>query len=169
MTNRKTRSNSPLKARRKTLNKVIVPLLLLLSFSCNQDLAYHKFSTIDGFVWEKDKSYNFTFALENTSIPYDIDIHLRNNHSYPYRNLWVICNTTFPSGIFLRDTLNFIVADQSGKWSGDGISLFHNAISFRKEYHFLEKGNYTISIRQAMTDQSLEGIQEIGISVKKTK
>ena len=84
---------------------------------------------------------------------------------YPYQNLWVFCSEELPIGPLKRDTIECLLADEFGKWYGDGISLFQSSFPIRSAYYFPVKGQYTFSFRQGMRNDQLPGIQEIGLRV----
>ena len=120
-------------------------------------------------MWDKDKVYYFTFMIEDNRIPYDLTLAVRNNNLYPYQNLWLFCNEEPPIGSLKRDTVEYMLADDFGKWYGHGISLFLSTFPIRTNYYFPYAGQYTFSFRQGMRNDHLGGIQEIGLHVAPSK
>ncbi len=143
--------------------------LSLVFFSCENKSLFHQYQAIDNIAWEKDKEYYFTFMVEDNSVPYDIVFELRNNNLYPYQNLWLFMSQELPNGPIQRDTIEFMLADEYGKWHGKGISLFQSDFPVRTGYLFPDKGQYTFSFRQGMRNDTLRGIQEIGLRVEKAE
>ena len=137
--------------------------------ACTQPAIYDQFQSIEGKVWDKDKVYYFTFMIEDNHIPYDLTLAVRNNNMYPYQNLWLFCDEEPPIGDLKRDTVEYMLADDFGKWYGHGISLFLSTFPIRTNYHFPYPGQYTFSFRQGMRNAHLEGIQEIGLTVTPSK
>lgn len=151
---------------RQTIKKI--SLLLGIGFvllSCKYEVLYDQYQIIENTVWNKDKEYYFTFYVEDIDRPYDITLEIRNNNQYPYQNLWLFCSEERPVGALKRDTLECILADDYGKWYGQGISLFHLSIPLKTNYYFTHKGQYTFSFRQGMRNDQLKGIQELGLKV----
>ena len=136
-----------------------------LCFSCENEAVYDQYQAIQNTSWEKNKEYYFTFLIEDISVPYDLTLEVRNNNMYPYQNLWVFCSEELPIGPLKRDTIECMLADEFGKWYGDGISLFQSSFPIRSAYYFPVKGQYTFSFRQGMRNDQLPGIQEIGLRV----
>jgi gliding motility-associated lipoprotein GldH len=128
--------------------------------------VYNQYQIIDPVSWGKEKEYYFTFRIDDTSVPYKITFEIRNNNLYPYQNLWIFYTEEQPIGEIRRDTLECMLADEYGKWQGEGISLFQSAFPIRDNYYFPLKGQYTFSFRQAMRDDQLQGIQEIGLLIE---
>ncbi len=146
-------------------NFLLICLLATLFFSCTQPALYDQYQPIENAVWEKNKEYYFSFQVSDISVPYDVTLEIRNNNLYPFQDLWVFYSEEQPIGPLKRDTLQCMLADNRGKWHGKGISLFQSSFPLRKRYTFSHKGQYTFSIRQGMRNDSLPGIQEIGMRV----
>ena len=173
MTNLSNRSNRPDLIKRRIgqrqslrLKKFIAAYVTcFLCFSCENEAVYDQYQAIQNTSWEKNKEYYFTFLIEDISVPYDLTLEVRNNNMYPYQNLWVFCSEELPIGPLKRDTIECMLADEFGKWYGDGISLFQSSFPIRSAYYFPVKGQYTFSFRQGMRNDHLPGIQEIGLRV----
>ncbi len=144
-------------------NLLLVLLGFLLFNACERAVVYEQYQAIENTLWSKEKIYFFTFDIADASVPYDIFFEVRNNNLYPYQNIWLFCSEEAPIGDLKRDTVEYFLADDYGKWKGQGISLFHSSFLLRKNYKFPIEGQYTLGIRQGMRKDSLPGIQEIGI------
>ncbi len=160
----KTNPNRTLKFR-----TVVVCLLSSLFFSCTKEALYDQCQPIENALWEKNKEYYFSFQVTDISMPYDVTLEIRNNNLYPFQNLWVFCSEEQPIGPLKRDTIECMLADDYGKWHGKGISLFQSSFPVRKKFTFPHTGQYTFSVRQGMRNDSLPGIQEIGIRVVQSR
>lgn len=150
----------------RKLKGIIAVLTCSLFFSCENPALYNQYQAINNITWEKDKEYYFTFEVKDISVPYDLTLEVRNNNLYPYQNLWLFCSEEQPIGPLRRDTIECILADEFGKWHGHGISLYQSSFPIHSQYKFPYAGQYTFSFRQGMRDDALEGIQEIGFSVR---
>jgi len=137
--------------------------------SCSNDIVYNKFQPIQDKVWDKQAEYFFTFDITDASVLYDISLQLRNNNMYPYQNLWVISEERHIDSIYRKDTLEFMLADDFGRWTGNGIALFQSQMILRDNYQFPDTGQYTIGIRHGMRDDKLKGIEDIGLHIEKSK
>ncbi|MDR1258358.1 MAG: gliding motility lipoprotein GldH [Tannerellaceae bacterium] len=142
-------------------------LLCLICFSCENGVVYNQYRETDHSVWEKDKEYYFTFMIDDETTPYNIMFEVRNNNLYPYQNLWIFYTENPPAGPVRRDTVECVLADEFGKWSGKGISLFQSGFTLRQGYRFPVKGQYSFGFRQGMRNDALKGIQEIGLRIEK--
>jgi gliding motility-associated lipoprotein GldH len=88
---------------------------------------------------------------------------------YPFKNLWLFYDIKLPDGSLINDTLEAILANDFGKWTGKGISIYHNEFPLQTNYHFPDTGHYTIVFRQGMRNNVLQGIENIGLMIKKSK
>lgn len=157
--------------KRRMLNRIPDRIKVLLwsvclCFSCENPALYDRYQSIEQDTWEKDKVYHFTFQIEDTSVPYDLTLEVRNNNLYPYQNLWLFCTEETAIGLLKRDTIECMLADEFGKWYGKGISLYQSSFPIRSAYYFPHAGQYTFSFRQGMRNDRLQGIREIGFRVE---
>lgn len=101
---------------------------------------------------------------------YNLNMHIRNKNNYAYSNIWLFVNIASPNGEQLIDTVEFTLAEPSGKWLGSGLGdLFDNKLPYKQNIAFPDSGTYQISIQQGMRDDVLNGIDAVGISIEKTK
>jgi gliding motility-associated lipoprotein GldH len=152
----------------RKVNGMVVFLSCLFLLSCGDNQAvYNQYLSISHSAWEKGKEYYFTFQIDDTAVPYNITLELRNTNFYPYQNLWLLLQEEPPAGPMVRDTMECMLADDFGKWLGSGVSLFQASFPVRTNYLFTDTGSYTFSFRQGMRNDTLKGIQEIGLRIEK--
>ncbi len=81
----------------------------------------------------------------------------------------------FPHGKTITDTLEYKMADPSGKLLGTGMSdMKENKLWYKENVVFKEKGEYIVNIQQAMRENGkvngvveLEGITDVGFRVER--
>jgi len=151
--------------------KRLYVLLVLFFFtsSCRNDVVFSSLQPITGHAWEKQAEFLFHVVIKEPSIPQTISLQLRNNHAYPYQNIWIIVEQAPFSDGSLKDTIEYRLVDDYGKWTGKGLSLFQNQFPVRKDYHFPDTGTYTIQVRHAMQDVLLKGITDIGLLIERSR
>jgi gliding motility-associated lipoprotein GldH len=152
-----------------SLSNIVVIIASSLCFSCGNDTVYNKFQPVRDKVWDKQSEYYFKFEIKDLSIPYNILLQIRNNDMYGYQNLWLLCKQLQPDGALVKDTIECMLADDFGKWNGNGITLFQSRLTLHDHYIFPDTGQYTISIRHGMRDDNLKGIEDIGLFIEKAK
>jgi gliding motility-associated lipoprotein GldH len=140
-----------------------------LGFSCKNEVVYNQYHEIGRSMWEKEKEYDFTFRIDDTTALYNITFEVRNNSLYPYRNLWVFYTERPPVGAIRRDTIECMLADEFGRWYGKGISLYQSGFPVRTRYQFPFKGEYTFGFRQGMRNDTLTGIRNVGLRIEQIR
>ena len=157
----------------------IFTFLIVLSFlvSCNDQIVFAKYKSLPNATWEANKSISFEFEVEDTILPKNLFINIRNNKKYPFSNMYVITTLSFPNGNKIVDTLQYQMADKVGKFLGKGFTdIKENKLFYKEEKVFPASGKYLFSIHHAMRKNGevniipfLEGVQDVGFSIEKTE
>lgn len=135
---------------------------------CNSDLVFHQNKTIPGNVWHKDSIVSFYVDVKDSVSTYDFYLNLRHTRDYRYSNIYFFIETIFPDGRYTRDTVEFILADRQGKWYGKGYgSVKDYRVMLKHGVRFPVKGIYGFLFEQAMREEELKNITDIGISLEK--
>ena len=142
--------------------------LVILTFSCQNNDVFLKYKTIPLQGWSKDSVFTFEVPITDISTAYNVFINVRNRGEYPHQNLWLFVQKTSPDSIVSKDTINFYLADQRGKWLGSGVgSVFEMPVIYQRNFHFPKAGKYSFGIIQGMRDTILIGINDIGMRIEK--
>ncbi len=150
--------------RAKTL--VLLTSSLLLA-ACTRGVVYSEFKDVSPFGWDKDSAVTFTFRVTDTLQPYNVLLHLRHQDNYPYQNMWFFLTSTNPQGTVTSDTIEFYLADDRGRWLGNGrnghVSM---PVLYEQNYHFADTGAYTLSVRHGMRKERLRGVCQVGMEIQ---
>lgn len=147
-------------------DKIIILSSILLLASCSTKTQFSEFQTIPFSGWNKDSVLSYCFDAAKLSNPCDILICVRHTETYPYQNMWLFCALEKDSTIILRDTLEFYLADDRGKWLGNGgLKLYEMPVLFAQYYQLPDSGQCTFTIQQGMRDENLHGIRDIGLII----
>ena len=144
-------------------------VLFLLS-CCSKDSEQVFMNNLNG-KWDKKAEQKFDFKVTDAQNPKNIIFVVRNNNDYPYSNIRLIVNfldkqTKKKS----TDTLNYILAEPNGAWIGNGFGDTKEILfQYKLNYKFPANGDYTIGIIQAMRNDNLPGIEDIGVKIEMTK
>ena len=143
---------------------------LLLITSCGQHSIYNEHIKLENGKWFKDNSAHFEVTVTDTAKLYDYFITIRHNTDYRYSNLYLFLTTQFPNNTYTRDTLECVLADNSGKWFGKGwTNIKEDNILLRKKLTFPMSGKYNFYFQQAMRQDTLKNILSIGINISESK
>ncbi|HEY4787376.1 MAG TPA: gliding motility lipoprotein GldH [Bacteroidales bacterium] len=146
--------------------------LLVGLFGCNFDSIYEKSEDIPKEEWNKNEVIKFEIPVTDTIHGYRIFVNVRNSNEYPYSNLFLFLTTYSPQGKSVKDTLEMTLADDRGKWLGSGFGgIWSSETALRNNtvIRFPSSGIYRIEVVQAMRDDVLRGIKDIGIKVERAK
>jgi gliding motility-associated lipoprotein GldH len=155
---------------KKRSSGIVLFCLLLATVSCKFSSVYEKANDIKDGDWSKTQTIVFDVPITDTVSGHDIYFTLRNTNDYPYVNLFLFVNTISPKGAMKKDTVEFTLADDKGKWLGKGVGdVFSTESGFKRNIRFPYSGTYRIEIIQAMRDDVLKGVLDIGVKVEKTK
>lgn len=144
---------------------VWIGFCLLCFSSCTHQEAYYRFHSFDNSVWHKDSVACFEVSVADSLSAHDVFLEIRNNNAYPYKNIWLFVDFELPSGSVRKDTIECILADEFGKWYGNGLSLYNLTVPYEENLIFPQTGIYTYKIRQAMRNDILTGISDIGVKI----
>lgn len=151
-------------------NKFTLLLLLIILTACDSNTMYHSYLHLPQKGWGKSDTLIFKAPITDSLSTFRISVEVRNRDDYPYGNLYLfISHNTQDSTVFVTDTIEYTLADKSGKWMGTGLG---NLYQSSKSYTFIapgRSGNLTFRVSHGMRDNSLIGINDIGIEIKKKK
>ena len=145
--------------------------------SCSNHIEFTKYKTLASASWKANNNISFEFDIKDTISPKNLFINIRNNKDYPFSNLYVITTLNFPYGDKIIDTLQYEMADNSGKYLGKGFTeIKENKLFYKEEKVFPVSGKYVFNIHHAMRKNGeikvipfLGGIQDVGFSIEKSK
>lgn len=157
-------------------NNVLLFLLIffLVLTSCDPNRVFDGYQAVPE-KWHKDSIISFKITPPDSTNTYNLFVNLRNNNTYKYNNLFLIVEMVFPHGKTLTDTLEYKMADPSGKFLGTGLmDIKENKLWYKEGVIFKEKGDYQVNIQQAMRENGkvngvteLEGITDVGFRIEK--
>lgn len=146
---------------------ILIPLAFLFS-GCNENVIYEKSQDIASEGWHINEVVTFEKEIRDTTLLHDIYLNVRNNNEYPYSNLYVFFHTIFPDGTIYKDTIEMILADRQGQWTGEGFGkIKSNSFHFRKDVWFPIEGEFKFTIQHGMREETLKGITDIGIRIER--
>jgi len=154
--------------------KSILILILLLA-SCDSNRVFDEYTSMPDGFWDTKNAVSFNFSVTDTITKQNLFLNIRNNNSYPFSNLFLITELKFPDGEKIIDTLEYDMADKTGKFLGDGFSEIKESKLFYKEnITFPKQGDYFVTISHAMRKSNevngitaLAGVTDLGFRIEK--
>lgn len=159
----------------KMTRLVYLFVVVIMTMSCSDVAVVSEYKSLSGAVWNKDDVKEFTFSNLDSLQSYDVFINVRNDHNFPYSNLFLIAALHTPEGEVVQDTLEYAMALPDGTWLGKGSgSIKENKLWYKENIVFSNSGVYTLEISHAMRKNGnvsgivgLEGITDVGIEITK--
>lgn len=143
---------------------VIALIALTVSLtSCRRDIVHSQFVSIPSEKWQIDSVAHFEYAITDTHNDYRMLVYVRHTERYPYQNMWL-----FVGDSLHRDTIEFYLADDRGKWLGNKHHGFiEMPVLLEENYHFADTGKYFLTVQHGMRDSILRGVTDIGLEIIK--
>ncbi len=160
-------------------NSVFLALFIVITIAligCNTGLEGTEYVSTQG-LWSKEPPIEFKFSPSDTLGHHNMFLTVRNDNTYPYSNLFLIAELSFPQGERVIDTLEYEMATPDGKWLGKGMgSIKENRLWYKENIVFPNSGVYTLRLSHAMRKngtvegiENLSGITDVGYEIfKKT-
>lgn len=141
---------------------------MFLLTSCGNDKLFNDSVVIPEAKWDNHMIPFFDLTVNDTLSDYAFYLNIRHLENYRYSNLFIFLHTEFPNGNVTHDTIECTFAYPDGRWMSKGSGTIRSAsILLNPALRFPLSGSYHFEIEQAMRDEVLKGITDIGISFEK--
>ena len=158
------------------MRNILICLIFSCIASCDTNPLYIKYNSLNG-GWLKDSVQHFSFPNGDKSILTNSYLMLRVNQKYRYNNIFVIITVTNSNGTILKDTIEYKVADNFGKFIGSKmINIYELSLLHKKGIQLMPKENYFINVEHAMRNadetvgvERLEGVLDVGYKLEKQR
>ena len=146
---------------------VVFVLFFLLFTACKQNVLMDENLAVDTDGWDFRNKAGFELEVEDTLALHAFYLNVRQKESYRYSNLYIFLHTTFPNGTITHDTIECVLAKPDGKWLGRSSGNYiSNQILLNESLRFPLSGQYRFEIEQAMREEKLQGIADIGLRIE---
>lgn len=111
----------------------------------------------------------FKVNIVDTTKLYDFTITLRTSTDYSFNNCWFYLNTKTPNKIKAREPFEMKITNPDGTWIGQKSgTIVENILQFKRR-KFPIKGVYYFQLEQAVIQENLEDVLDVGIRVEEVK
>ncbi|HSV76179.1 MAG TPA: gliding motility lipoprotein GldH [Bacteroidales bacterium] len=147
---------------------VLAIMALILMPACDRMRVFEDHRRLPSEGWYYADSLIFEAQIKDTVSLHNLYVSVRNTTEYAYSNFFLFLDIEFPDGTKLRDTIECVLADSKGHWTGRGFGRIRsNSFLFRTDVWFPQSGTYTFTMQHAMRTELLTGISDVGLRIKK--
>lgn len=142
-------------------------IALLILTSCVDTPLYTKSFSFKNNEWKQDVKPVFKVNIPDTATYFNITITLRTTTDYPYSNLWFFLHSSTPKGQTGREPIRLDIAHPDGSWVGEKSGTIVTTTASFKHRKFPQKGWYTFSFEQGITQEVAKEIVDISYTVER--
>lgn len=143
---------------------------LLALAACGPSYVFEETHDIPAYGWTYKDTITYSFEISDTSILYDLTLRMKHTPEFGSQNFYTRIYTGFPSGKRISKVLSLELADKNGLWAGDcGSKSCTLDIPIQTNVYFNQPGIYTLSFEQFMRQDSIQGIQSLGLKLGKAE
>ena len=149
---------------------LVLILLILCLGACNP--GHNEFNNFEDLPADEGWAYGDTIffvtdTLESVPATGTLEVAVRHNNTYLYRNLWLEISYPGPDSVTRRDTVNLELADVYGRWHGHGFGASYQFAAPIGHPVTLAPGS-RVGVSHIMRVDTLTGLEQIGIKFQKT-
>lgn len=136
--------------------------------ACDDQTVYHSYQSVPEKGWGKSDTLFFDVPVYDSLDILRLSTGVRNGNNYPYQDLYLfVSHNLEDSTRWQTDTLKFVLSDKEGKWIGTGWGNLYQSTQPLRSAIIRHPGNYTIKVAHGMKDETLNGINDIGIKIER--
>ena len=114
--------------------------------------------------WSAKQRISFDSFVEHSRTPHTLYLYIRYNSRYAYTTLPLTVRLRSTLGWSATTTLELPLTEKPGVWSGDGYALRQQLYKISPAECPPHPGLYTIELSQATGQDSLTGIETVGVA-----
>ena len=144
----------------------IAVLTILMLGSCHYAAYQKQMQTkeIPEEGWSAKQRISFDSFVEHSRTPHTLYLYIRYNSRYAYTTLPLTVRLRSALGWSATTTLALPLTEEPGVWSGEGYALRQHLYKISPEERPPHPGLYTIELSQATGQDSLTGIETVGVA-----
>lgn len=153
----------------KNISLIIVAAIVMLLTSCHYPGYLEQQKAIPKFEWSSNFKPLFDFEVKDTNSLYNIFIVVRHFDTYHFNNMWINLTSVAPGDTAISQKINVKLGDNK-RWLGSEMDdIVEHRILVTKSPIKLQKGNYMFVLQNAMREDPLLGVLNVGVRVEKAE
>ena len=148
--------------------RFITILLIVCGLTSCFDMPHYSESlAVDSSGWSSSDTIKFDLSISDSTQRFNSHIDLSHTRNYPFSNLYLFIDITYPNSKHRVDTLECVLSDNRGRWYGSGLGeMVNHRIDYFNDIAFPLTGDYEIAITHGMRSEPLEEITDLGLRLE---
>ncbi len=147
--------------------------MVVVLCGCSKSTVFQADVPIANGEWDRAFEPSFEITIDDTVSKHDVFIDVRHTGEYPFSDLFLFVDLKGPGGRAMRDTVECLLADPTGRWYGKGLGFifadrYQAKVLYKMNNRFPAAGNYSITLEQAMRTEKLSGVLDVGVTVERS-
>ncbi|MGI6222794.1 MAG: gliding motility lipoprotein GldH [Prevotella sp.] len=141
-------------------------LTILTFFGCEKGMVFDRYGHVSERGWSKQDAVEFNVPRLRQGGNYELTLGLRSTDDYPFKNIsLIIQRQVFPSKRILCDTLQCSLTDNNGARRGSGFINYQTSFPVTTDT-YKAGDSLHIVVRHNMRQEQIEGITDVGVSLR---
>lgn len=151
----------------RKLNKILFGFfcfLMIIGFGCTSThTRYSEFKNLPVSGWASENPIVFNLDSVKWDNNENLDLTIRHDDHYPYKNLWIYIDYINKTGEVHRSRLECKLSDIYGNWQGKGFgSTYEYNIQLQPPFNLRDIKE--IILWQGLSNKRINGLINIGLS-----
>ena len=143
----------------------VLMAVIVFAAACSSGTPYCEFRSVPLQGWDKDSALVYQVNVPDSLFTCNVVLTVRHNRDYPYQNIWFFVENGLTGTV---DTLEYYLADQRGRWLGNGFGDRREMPCLILQNARWNRGDTVLfKVRHGMREDLLKGISEVGLTVEK--
>ena len=139
---------------------------MVVAVSCDGKInRYSDFAQIPEAGWAYGDTLEFLAYGNDLLNAQSMNVAIRHNEKYLYRNLWIELSYNDSIGNNYIDSVNIELADAYGRWNGSGIGTSYQC-SVSVPHPVTVADSTKIKVRHIMRLDTVKGIELVGVTIE---
>ena len=147
---------------------IIAAFCLILSSCVNSDgIVYSSFKSVDSDGWADNQYLEFQLdSVADQQAEVEVLLVVRYSEDYDYESLCLVKEEIISNFDVKTDTIEIRLADSDGRLIGRGQNGLYEVVDTLHD-RLKIKDYYSLSLAHGMREKLIEGINDIGVIIKK--
>ncbi len=133
--------------------------------------VFEKDVAIPNQQWLSSFQPQVTFSITDTASSYNVYLVIRHTDAFNYNNIWIKATVQQPGDASAHSQrYNLPLATNEKGWLGSAMDdIYEQRVLIQPQTKFTKPGDYHFTLEQAMREDPLQHVLNVGVRVEKAK